>query len=172
MSHPGAPDPGGEQEINGKGGGRRAPDRRCLRPDAGVRPMRLSFGEIQTFVTDLGRAKEFYRDVLGLQLCAESPGWLVFDVSGVAFVVLPGGSPVARDRPYGSDCATVLCLRTSSVERERARLEGHGIRFLTPTKTVPQGRFAAFQDPDGNLLELIEKTEADEDESGRRPAWR
>ncbi|MDH3283660.1 MAG: VOC family protein [Acidobacteriota bacterium] len=125
--------------------------------------MRLQFGEVQTFVSDLARAKEFYRDLLGLQLCAESPGWLVFDISGVAFVVLPGGSPAARDRPYGSDCATVLCLRTSSVDRERARLERHGVRFLTLTKTVPLGRFAAFQDPDGNLLELIEKDDAEED---------
>ncbi len=119
--------------------------------------MKLAFAEMQTFVGDLSTAKAFYGDILGLTLCAESAGWLVFDVSGVSLVVLPGASGRAPRRPYGSQCGTVICLRSFDLDADRAYLESQGVEFLTETKTVPQGRFAAFHDPDGNLLELVEK---------------
>ncbi len=119
--------------------------------------MKLDFAEVQVFVGNLAEAKTFYRDVLGLTLCAESAGWLVFDVSGVLLVALPGGARREPRRPYGSECGTVLCLRSFDLDADRAYLESQGVEFLTATKTVSQGRFAAFCDPDGNLFELVEK---------------
>ena len=43
--------------------------------------MKLTFGEVQTFVSDLAAARDFYERVLGLPLAEETDEWLIFDVS-------------------------------------------------------------------------------------------
>lgn len=119
--------------------------------------MRPTLGEIQTFVSNLHTAREFYADTLGLELVGESDRYLVFDVGEVKFIVMPGARRGTPRTTYGGECATVLCLSTDDIERDYEALRRKGVRFFSKIRDVPQGRFVAFQDPDGNLLELIQK---------------
>lgn len=119
--------------------------------------LNLSFGEVQRFVTDLKRAKAFYVDVLGLKLVSESNTYLVFDVSGTEFIVIGGAHRGQCHATYGKECGTVLCLKSDDIERDFEILKERGVRFFSEVNEVEVGKFVAFQDPDGNLLELISK---------------
>jgi catechol 2,3-dioxygenase-like lactoylglutathione lyase family enzyme len=118
--------------------------------------MNLSFGEVQSFVSDLDAAREFYVDVLGLKLVKQTDKWLILDVSGKQLVLMAGARPIERPETYGAECATVLCLLSQDIHRDYAALKAKGVRFFSEVKKVPEGEYVAFQDPDGNLLELIQ----------------
>ncbi|MFH1312111.1 MAG: VOC family protein [Candidatus Eisenbacteria bacterium] len=119
--------------------------------------MKLSFGEVQTFVSDLGVARKFYVDTLGLKLVKETEKWLILDVSGNQFILMAGGRPVVRQKIYGTECTTVLCLMTDDIHRDYAALRTAGVRFFSEVNKVAEGEYVAFQDPDGNILELIQQ---------------
>jgi catechol 2,3-dioxygenase-like lactoylglutathione lyase family enzyme len=119
--------------------------------------MNLMFGEVQTFVTDLEAAKRFYVDILGLRLAKEAERWLVLDVSGNQFIVMTGANPGPARGPYGTECGTVLCLLSEDIDRDYTALKAQGVRFFSEVNEVAEGRYVGFQDPDGNLLELIQK---------------
>ncbi len=119
--------------------------------------MNLKFAEVQCFVSDLMAAKKFYQEMLGLTFVAESEKYLVFDITGVEFIVMGGAKPGVLREEYGADCATVLCLETDDIYRDYQALKTNGVRFFSEIQDVPQGYFVGFQDTDGNLLELIQK---------------
>ena len=58
---------------------------------------------------------------------------------------------------YGTECATVLCLLSDDIDQDYEALKAKGVRFFSEVNEVPEGRYVAFQDPNGNLLELIQK---------------
>ena len=43
------------------------------------------------------------------------------------------------------------------IDRDCAALKSQGVRFFSDVNEVPEGRYVGFQDPDGNLLELIQQ---------------
>jgi glyoxylase I family protein len=120
--------------------------------------MKLSFGEVQRFVSKLDKAKDFYANILGLKLVETSEDWLVFDVSGVEFIIMGGAAPGQRKETYGSECSTVLCLKSDHIFQDYERLKEKGVQFFSGINEVTPGKYyVAFQDPEGNLLELIQK---------------
>lgn len=119
--------------------------------------MRLTFAEVQTFVSDLAESKEFYEGVLGLELREETERWLIFDVSGTTLIIMSGAERRPYGGQYGSKTGTVVCLISEDIDRDFATLKRQGVRFFSSVNEVPEGRYVGFQDPDGNLLELIQR---------------
>ena len=119
--------------------------------------MRLTFGEVQSFVSDLAGAQDFYERVLGLQLTEKTDKWLIFDVSGTRLVLMSGAERWPYAGPYGSKSGTVVCLLSEDIARDYATLNEEGVRFFSSVNEVAEGKYVGFQDPDGNLLELIQK---------------
>jgi predicted enzyme related to lactoylglutathione lyase len=117
----------------------------------------MKFAEVQTFVTDITRAREFYEVTLGLQLKQAHADWLIFALGGIEFVVMSGATRQGDCHEYGRRAGTVLCLETDDIDRDFCRLKQSGVSFFSEVKTVPQGRFVAFKDPDGTPLELIQR---------------
>ena len=106
------------------------------------------------------RAKEFYRDVLGLRLVMEQlPFALVFDAHGTMLRV----TIVQKLTPAGY---TVLGWDVPNIVTSAKRLLKAGVRFeryqgLEQDElgiwTAPGGaRVAWFKDPDGNTLSISE----------------
>ncbi|MFC1573418.1 VOC family protein [Candidatus Eisenbacteria bacterium] len=119
--------------------------------------MNLSFAEVQTFVSDLWSSREFYAGVLGLKLVRESDRWLIFSLNGSELVLMEGARPAPPRGPYGTECGTVVCLLSDDIQRDYDALKSCGVRFLSEITEVAEGKYVGFQDPDGNLLELIQK---------------
>lgn len=114
-------------------------------------------------IVDVARAKEFYRDTLGLRLVSEEPPFaLVFEANGIMLRLGMGKElPPAR--------GTVLGWQVPDIAAAVKDLEQAGIRFERydfmkqdelGIWTTPTGaRVAWFKDPDGNVLSLSEHPE-------------
>ncbi|HXV41891.1 MAG TPA: VOC family protein [Anaerolineae bacterium] len=52
----------------------------------------------------------------------------------------------------------MLCLKTENIFQDYEQLKAKGVQFFSGINEVAPGKYyVAFQDPEGNLLELIQK---------------
>ena len=103
------------------------------------------------FVSDMGRAIGFYRDVLGLRLLYRTgDDWAQFEAGPVQLGL--HGSGQGEHRPGGT-----LAFAVDDLDSIRAALAARGISF-SPEGGGEGGepRFVEFTDPDGNVLGLLE----------------
>jgi len=108
-----------------------------------------SFEIVSVPVNNAQRTKLFYRDVLGFQLLREMPM-----APGQVWIQLapPGCSTsIALVSWFESMRAGGLqgVMLTDDVDAERATLLARGLA-LSEIKSEPWGRYALFNDPDGN----------------------
>ena len=94
------------------------------------------------------RAVTWYRDVLGLEESAYTEGEV-----DAANVTLSFWEPEREDLPFVANEAGVA-LRVPDVPAARAELEAKGVEFVAETWDSGVCHFAAFRDPDGNVLIL------------------
>jgi catechol 2,3-dioxygenase-like lactoylglutathione lyase family enzyme len=111
-------------------------------------------------VNDIGKAKEFYGETLGLGVSEES---------GLLLLQVAGGSPVVLypKENHAPATFTVLNFPVADVERAVDELTARGVRFeryeeeglKTDEKGIARGQgppIAWFTDPAGNILSVIE----------------
>lgn len=112
-------------------------------------------------VKDVDRAKQFYRDTLGLESKEE--------MAGEVLTVKSGDTPITvyRSEFAGTNKATALTFEVDDIDAEVRELKEKGIFFehydlegLTPKGDIYEGeggfKTAWFKDPDGNILSLME----------------
>ena len=103
--------------------------------------MKLSY--VIKFVADMNRAVKFYRDVLGLSLKFESPGWSEF-VTGETTLSL---HPASEKNPAG---AVELGFTVVDIQKFHEAMGAKGVQFsMPPTKQDFGGLLAQFVDSEG-----------------------
>jgi catechol 2,3-dioxygenase-like lactoylglutathione lyase family enzyme len=121
--------------------------------------------DIIGFVTivDVPRAKQFYRDTLGLRLVSEEPPFaLVFEANGIMLRLGMGKElPPARGTVIGWQVPDIVAV-VNDLEKAGVRFERYD--FVKQDDlgiwTTPTGaKVAWFKDPDGNILSLSEHPE-------------
>jgi len=122
--------------------------------------MILGVQDIYYYVQDMVRALRFYRDTLSLRVTSESDHWTALDVGGVKVGLheTDGGRPVPpvpRDAG-GAKAGGTLTLRVADIRAEVARLRAAGVKFLGEIYDADWGSSVAFEDPDGNVLKLMQ----------------
>ena len=92
-----------------------------------------SVGQISIIVKDVERARNFYRDTLGLTFLFEFPGMAFFDCGGVRLYL------ARADKP---DLGTsILYYRVADIRGTAAALEARGVSFLQrPAKVHEDAR--------------------------------
>lgn len=99
-------------------------------------------------VSDLSRSVDFYKQILGLT-SAPAPGDLPMFRAGNLLIVL-------NQALSGSSGAFELVFTVDSVGSVRNQLASRGCRFVSDSKEVAKGIWAAtFADPDGHRLTLF-----------------
>jgi len=121
--------------------------------------------------TDLGVAKEFYGDRIGLEVLIESDDFLTFSCGGDSRLV------VTRSTSGPSEPQTKASWRVSDLAAEVADLRSRGVELeeydepgLTTVDGIADVGFALaawFVDPDGNSIGLLQLKDA---EVGQRSA--
>jgi predicted enzyme related to lactoylglutathione lyase len=117
------------------------------------RPAALeSIGQISIIVKDVERARNFYRDVLGLTFLFEFPGMAFFDCGGVRLYLAPADKPGLG--------TSILYYRVADIRATAATLESRGVAFLQqPAKVHEDARhelwLAFFKDSEDNTLALM-----------------
>jgi len=117
----------------------------------------MKLGKIMIFVSDLEKAKKFYRDVLGFPPESETENRLEFAREGVDFIAFKceTDAPVAD---YGNAARSVFVCEVESIEKSLTELRAKGVEFLHDEPAENDfSRYAAFCDPFGNVHEIFER---------------
>ena len=109
-----------------------------------------SFEILSVPVSDPQRAKRFYTDVLGFDLVRESPmgpgmTWIQLAPPGQG-VTIAHVTGVETMKPGGLQGVMV---NTDDIDAEHETLRQRGL-VLSEIRQEPWGRYATFNDPDGN----------------------
>jgi lactoylglutathione lyase len=119
--------------------------------------MRVNYAIV--FVSDMTRSVSFYRDVLGLPLRFESPGWTEFATEGATLALHPGEGSDAEKGHSQMELAG-RCHPGLSVpdldEFHRRMVERNVPCTLEPTETFGV-RIAQYVDPDGLAISVSEE---------------
>jgi predicted enzyme related to lactoylglutathione lyase len=113
-----------------------------------------AIGQISLTVSDLERAKRFYRDALGLRHLFDAPPRMsFFDCAGIRLLI--GEPEDGTMRPSGS----VLYFQVADIQEAHESLAARAVEFIQAPHLVtrlPQGELwmAFFRDSEGNTLAL------------------
>jgi catechol 2,3-dioxygenase-like lactoylglutathione lyase family enzyme len=105
---------------------------------------------VSVLTQDLPRAKQFYVDVLGLEVETEGDSDMELRCGQVTLDVF---DPSSIDQGFAPSPAGIA-LRVDDVDAARAELESRGVVFDGETIVTDVCKQAWFKDPDGNALML------------------
>jgi methylmalonyl-CoA/ethylmalonyl-CoA epimerase len=110
-------------------------------------------GQIALTVRDLGRAKDFYQNTLGMRFLFDAGTMAFFQCGAVRLMI--GLSEEAV--PVGG---TILYFKVSDIQKVHATLIEEGVVFLQPPHLVARMPdhelwMAFLKDPEGNTLGLM-----------------
>jgi catechol 2,3-dioxygenase-like lactoylglutathione lyase family enzyme len=105
---------------------------------------------------DLNRLLPFYRDLLGLPVAIQTPGFVVLGDLARATLALGTHSEV---RGRNVDPARhMVGLETDDFDADWKRLTAAGVEFIETPTGYGQLRIATLRDPEGNLVQLLQPT--------------
>jgi predicted enzyme related to lactoylglutathione lyase len=96
----------------------------------------------------------FYRDLLGLPVMVQIPGFVVLGSRGAPTLALGTHSEV---HGRNADPARhMVGLGSDDVDADWRRLTAAGVEFIETPTTYGQLRIATLKDPEGNLIQLLQ----------------
>ena len=101
-------------------------------------------------VSDVAAAKAVYTALLGVEPSADAPYYVGYDLAGQHIGLVPGGGPQGMTSP-------IAYWHVSDIEAKLAEVVAAGASVQESPHDVGGGRLvAAFTDPDGNVLGLVQ----------------
>jgi predicted enzyme related to lactoylglutathione lyase len=100
---------------------------------------------------DHTRLLPFYRDVLGLEVSVQTPGFVVLGGLGL------GTHSEVRGR-NADPARHMVGLTTSDVAADWKRLKDAGVEFVEDPRDYGNLIIATLKDPEGNLVQLFQRT--------------
>ena len=120
--------------------------------------MRVSYAII--FVSDMDRSVAFYRDVIGLPLKFESPGWTEFATDGATLALHMSHERAEDDTDADSDRMPAgRCrpgLQVPDLDEFHQRMLAHDVPCIQNPTDVFGSRVAQYRDPDGLTISVGE----------------
>lgn len=121
--------------------------------------------DLGILVSDIEASLNFYQNLLGLEFVGKTPLWfgtmhrLRFGTSDFKLIepsTVPPRGAIGLESQLGFRYVTFMVQNLSEVCSE---LTDEGIEFALPEKEVRPGvRIAMVKDPDGNIVEFVERT--------------
>ncbi len=111
---------------------------------------------ITIWTDNLDRMVKFYRDMLQLPLHSfhEDVGFAAFQLGDLRFNV---GRHSGVSGPSRDPLRMMPHLGVTDIHAEHSRLAGAGVEFIRPPEREHWGGWVAtLQDPDGNVLQLLQ----------------
>lgn len=111
--------------------------------------MRINYAMV--FVSDMDRSVAFYRDVVGLPLKFQSPGWSEFATEGATLALHSSGEDVAASGNTASGQAGSCRpgFGVGDLDAFHQRMVTQQVPCIQPPTPVFGARVAQYTDPDG-----------------------
>jgi glyoxylase I family protein len=124
--------------------------------------VKYSLEHVGLAAKDTAVLKDWYVRILGARVIfqnTDSPPAYFLELHGGAWIeIYPSNSSVKEISDNKLQGWRHLALRVESIETTKGELEGKGVLFSEPIKPAGGGgRVLFFQDPEGNLLHLVER---------------
>jgi catechol 2,3-dioxygenase-like lactoylglutathione lyase family enzyme len=155
-------------EYSAYGWRSRISDRKRIIDEKGIRNMLKAAKDsldIGVIVSDIGASLAFYQDILGLQFVGSVPVWfgtmhrLRFGTSDFKLIeptTMPPPGALGLENQLGFRYVTFVVKDLTELCSE---LQDKGIEFTLPeTQIRPGSRIAMVKDPDGNIVEFVERS--------------
>jgi catechol 2,3-dioxygenase-like lactoylglutathione lyase family enzyme len=117
-------------------------------------------------VSDLERAKRFYREMLGLRPLQELPQGLLYECAdGGRFLLFPTGARPPSEHTQMSFVVTDIEGEIEDLKSDGVSFEEYDLQDLTTVWSIAYTRSAEsawFRDSEGNLIGLTQSTLEDE----------
>jgi catechol 2,3-dioxygenase-like lactoylglutathione lyase family enzyme len=121
--------------------------------------MAVELTHIWLLVEDMSRARDFYRDTLGIEVLSDLGEYIEFKANPQFQLALftrdalQAGEPTIPINPVGGQRA-VLAFEVDALDALCERLRAQGVGFVSGETTHPEWalRTAFLHDPDGNLV--------------------
>jgi predicted enzyme related to lactoylglutathione lyase len=107
---------------------------------------------------DLNNLLPFYRDVLGLPVGVQTPGFAVLGELGAPTLALGTHSEVHG--PNADPARHMVGLASDDVTADWKRLKSVGVQFVEDPTDYGAFRIATLKDPEGNLVQLLQPLRA------------
>ena len=105
--------------------------------------MAAKLGYIIEFVGDMNRAIKFYRDIIGLPLKFQSPGWSEFSTGETTLAL----HPASEKNPAGK---LEMGFNVRDLQEFYTEMRGNGVQFpMAPVRQDFGGMLAQFVDSEG-----------------------
>ncbi len=104
-------------------------------------------------VSDMSRSVRFYRDVIGLSLRFESPGWSEFATDGATLALHSSdapGAPEGAGRDRAGNCRPGLAV--PDLDEFHQRMMAQGVPCIQEPTVTFGVRLAQYADPDGLVI--------------------
>jgi catechol 2,3-dioxygenase-like lactoylglutathione lyase family enzyme len=108
-------------------------------------------------VKDMEKAKAFYRDKLGLPVKYEAADWVELDAGNVTIALRRYGSGPEGRPELGVGEGATLVFEVDDIEATKVKLEGQGIKFIGGVFDYGAVKLAAFEDLNGNVLQIYQR---------------
>jgi predicted enzyme related to lactoylglutathione lyase len=114
--------------------------------------MLKQFTTLMVYVKDMKRSVSFYRDVLGLSLEMESPGWSQFALGNGASL----GLHVATGEAGAPRLGWIPGFNVDDIKAAKSRVLAAGATITQDFHDIPGGVVIEFTDLDGNSIDVSE----------------
>ena len=112
--------------------------------------MEFAIVGITLFTSEMEKMAAFYRDVLGLKLVEDTPGWKRFDAGNCRLALHKGKSRVGARPPK-------IGFYAKDVAKAKTWLEARGAK-LGKIHAFEKIAFCNGKDPDGNVYAITNRT--------------
>jgi catechol 2,3-dioxygenase-like lactoylglutathione lyase family enzyme len=123
--------------------------------------------DVGVIVRDIKASLNFYQNILGLEFVGTFPLWfgtmhrLRFGTSDFKLIdpsALPPSGAIGLEKQLGFRYVTFVIENLSELCTE---LKNAGLEFTVPEKEIRPGvRIAMVKDPDGNIVEFVERSKS------------
>lgn len=118
--------------------------------------MITGFSGVSVWSEDLNNLLPFYRDVLGINVSMESPGFVILGAPGPNAPGMALGTH-SDIRGHNTDPSRhLVSFMTDDIQADWTRLKGAGVEFIQDPDENDELMIATLKDPEGNLVQLLQ----------------
>ena len=104
---------------------------------------------------DLNNLLPFYRDVLGLKVTMDSPGFVLLGADQPGAPALALGTHSEVHGPNTDPARHMVGLASDNLTADWQRLKEAGVEFIQDPTEFDELTVATLKDPEGNLVQLL-----------------
>jgi catechol 2,3-dioxygenase-like lactoylglutathione lyase family enzyme len=119
------------------------------------------------YISDMDRSVQFYTETLGLRLAQRFGNhWASVEAGNLSI----GLHPASDKNPAGRNGSTTVGFEVEdNIEQTVRTLEQKGVKFRGPVAQDMAGKFAWFEDPDGNGMYIYQVQKWGSQPKGKEP---